>query len=233
MDLTYICSIDIGKKNFSFCVEEFNKKELINLKNIHINKRYNEDGTPTPEMQDILEQVYSNGKVVLHDNVDLTYNCDPKKKLDPETFHNMIDVLDKHVDIWDKCDAFVIEEQMSFGKKLNKMAVKLGQHCYSYFTFKYGRFKSVIEFPAFHKTQILGAPKVEGQPYKSGKKRWKAMEKPQRKKWSVNQAIEILNNRGEIDILDNLTSVKKKDDLADVLTQLQAFKYLVYVEKKL
>lgn len=231
--MTRICSIDIGKKNFSFCVEEFDKKELINLKNIHINKRYNEDGTPTPEMQDILEQVYSNGKIILHDNVDLTYNCDPKKKLDPETFYNMIDVLDKYIEIWDTCDAFVIEEQMSFGKKLNKMAVKLGQHCYSYFTFKYGRFKSVIEFPAFHKTQILGAPKVEGQPYKSGKKRWKAMEKPQRKKWSVNQAIEILNNRGEIDILDNLTNARKKDDLADVLTQLQAFKYLVYVEKKL
>ena len=36
--MTRICSIDIGKKNFSFCVEEFDKKELINLKNIHINK---------------------------------------------------------------------------------------------------------------------------------------------------------------------------------------------------
>jgi len=231
--MTRICSIDIGKKNFSFCVEEFNKKELLKVVNIPLNKRYKEDGTSTKEMEDVLEQVYSNGKIILHANVDLTYNCDPTKKLDPETFHNMIDVLDKYVEIWDSCDAFVIEEQMSFGKKLNKMAVKLGQHCYSYFTFKYGRFKSVIEFPAFHKTQVLGAPKTEGQPYKSGKKRWKAMEKTQRKKWSVNKAIEILNNRGEIDILDNLTSVKKKDDLADVITQLQAFKYLVYVDKKL
>ena len=233
MNLTYICSIDIGKKNFSICVEQFDKKELIDIENIPQNKKYKEDGTPTLEMENILEQLYSNGKIILHDNVDLTYNCDQTKKLDPETFYNMIDVLDKYIEIWDKCDAFVIEEQMSFGKKLNKMAVKLGQHCYSYFTFKYGRFKTIIEFPAFHKTQILGAPKIEGQAYKSGKKRWKAMEKPQRKKWSINKAIEILNGRGEIDILENLTNVKKRDDLADVITQLQAFKYLVYVEKKL
>ena len=59
------------------------------------------------------------------------------------------------------------------------------------------------------------------------------MEKSRRKKWSVEQSIEILNNRGEIKILNKLTSAKKKDDLADVITQLQAFKYLAYVERKL
>lgn len=221
------------KKNFAFCIEEFNKADLLAIKNIASQKRYNQDGTPTPKMQEILDQVCGNGKIILHKNLDLTKNCDPKSKLDPETFHNMIDELDKYAKYWDKCSAFVIEEQMSFGKKLNKMAMKLGQHCYSYFTFKYGRYKSVIEFPAYHKTQILGAPKVEGKPYKSGKKRYKAMEKPQRKKWSVEKAIEILTSRGEMDILDGLTSAKKKDDLADVLTQLAAFKYKVYVDKTL
>lgn len=219
------------KKNFAFCIEEFSKSDLLSIKNIPSTKRYNEDGTPTPKMQEILDQVCANGKIILHKNLDLTENCDPKAKLDPETFHNMIDALDNYVNYWDKCSAFVIEEQMAFGKKLNKMAMKLGQHCYSYFIFKYGRYKSVIEFPAYHKTQILGAPKVEGKPYKSGKKRYKAMEKPQRKKWSVDKAIDILTNRGEMDILEGLTSAKKKDDLADVLTQLQAFKYRIYVDK--
>ena len=33
---------------------------------------------------------------ILHKNLDLTENCDPKLKLDPETFHNMIDELDKY-----------------------------------------------------------------------------------------------------------------------------------------
>lgn len=232
-DIIYLASFDLGKKNFAFCIEEINKKDLLLINNIPSTKRYKEDGTPTPKMQEILDQVCANGKIILHKNLDLTENCNPKAKLDPETFHNMNDALDKYVTFWDKCSAFVIEEQMAFGKKLNKMAMKLGQHCYSYFTFKYGRYKSIIEFPAYHKTQILGAPKIEGKPYKSGKKRYKAMEKPQRKKWSVDKAIEILTSRGEIDILQNLTSAKKKDDLADVLTQLAAFKYKVYVDKTL
>lgn len=232
-NLIWILSIDIGKKNFAFCVEEINKTELLAIKNIPSTKRYKEDGTATPKMQEILDQVCANGKIILYKNLDLTENCDPKAKLDPETFHNMTDALDKYVKYWDKCSAFVIEEQMSFGKKLNKMAMKLGQHCYSYFTFKYGRYKSVIEFPAYHKTQILGAPKVEGKPYKSGKKRYKAMEKPQRKKWSVEKALEILTSRGEMDIIKGLTSIKKKDDICDCICQLNAFKYKIYVDKNI
>lgn len=229
MSLVYASSFDIGKKNFSFCVEEFDKSELMKIENIPEKKRYNQDGTPTEEMASILESVMTNGRIVLHKNLDLTKNCDPKLKLDPETFQNMTDVLDDYMDYWSKCEVFVIEEQMSFGKKMNRMAMKLGQHCYSYFVCKFGRFKQVVEFPSYHKTQILGAPKTK--PEKG--KRWKAMTKPQRKKWSVEKAIEILMKRGEIDILDGLTSVRKKDDLADTLTQLQAFKYLVYVNRKL
>jgi hypothetical protein len=230
-DKIWIASFDMGKKNFAFCIEEIDKKELTQVKNIAVNKRYLPDGTPTENMRSILEQIYQNGKIVLYKNLDLTQNCNPKLKLDPETFHNMIDVLDNYVEYWDKCCAFIIEEQMSFGKKINKMAIKLGQHCYSYFTFKYGRYKTLVEFPAYHKTQILGAPKVEGKPYKSGKKRFKAMEKGARKKWAVEKAVEILTSRGEMDILEKLTSVKKKDDLADVLCQLQAFKYRIYVDQ--
>ncbi len=149
-NLVWGCAIDIGKKNFSFCVEEFDARELLKLKNVPETKRYNPDGTPTKEMQKLLETIYSNGKIVLHKNLDLTENCNPKVKLDPETIHNMIDVLDEQVDFWDKCAFILIEQQMAFGNKMNHMAVKLGQHCYSYFTFKYGRFKQVIEYPAYH-----------------------------------------------------------------------------------
>lgn len=230
-DIIWIASFDMGKKNFAFCIEEINKKNILQIKNISSSSRYNQDGTPTVKMSEILHNVYSNGKIILYKNLDLTQNCNPKLKLDPETFHNMIDELDKYSEFWDKCSIIIIEEQMSFGKKLNKMAMKLGQHCYSYFAFKYGRYKTIIEFPAYHKTQILGAPKIEGKPYKSGKKRYKAMDKPQRKKWSIQKAIEILKKRNEYDILNTLTSAKKRDDLADVLTQLQAFKYRLYIDK--
>jgi hypothetical protein len=230
---TCVASIDIGKKNFSFTVEEFDAEELKKVKPIPLLKRYKDDGHASEAMEEVLEKVYTNGKIILHKNLDLTENCDPKKKLDPETFHNMVEALDEYTEYWDKCSAFVIEEQMSFGAKLNKMAMKLGQHCYSYFVLKYGRSKQVVEFPAYNKTQVLGAPKVQGKPYKSGKVRWVAMDKPQRKKWAVDKCIELLTCRGEMDIIDSMTSVKKKDDLADVVLQLQAYKYLAYVEKKL
>lgn len=231
MSKFYIASFDLGKKNFAFCVEEVDLDILKKIKNIPVKDRYNEDGTTTKKMEKVLEAVYKSGKIILYKNLDLTKNCDPKKKLDPETFYNMIDKLDEYIEYWDKCSTFVLEEQMSFGKKLNKMAMKLGQHCYSYFTFQYSRFKTVLEYPAYNKTQVLGAPKIEGKPYKSGKKRYVSMEKPQRKKWSIQKATEILIMRGEEEILESLTTAKKKDDLADVVCQLQAYKYSELVDK--
>lgn len=229
--MTRIASFDIGKKNFSFCIEEFNPDEFKEVINIPVKNRYNPDGTCTEAFQEVIDSVCANGKLVLHKNLNLTKNCDPKKTLDPETFYNMITALDEYDEYWRSCSVVIIEEQMSFGKKINKMAMKLGQHCYSYFTLRYGRTHKIIEFPAYNKTQILGAPKVQGKPYKSGKIRYKAMEQRDRKKWSVEKATEILTSRGEIEVLDMMTSVKKKDDLADVLTQLQSFKYLMYIDK--
>jgi hypothetical protein len=232
-DLIRIASFDIGKKNFCFYIEEIDRGSLLALKNIPSTRRYNPNGTPTAKMQDLLEEVFANGETILHVNLDLTENCDKALRLDPETFYNMNDELDEYLPYFDECAAFVIEQQMSFGRgKNNPMAMKLGQHCYSYFTFKYGRTKQIVEFPAYHKTQVLGAPKVPGKKTKKGF-RWKGMDKRARKKWSVEQAIEILTSRGELDVLEGLTTVAKRDDLADTLTQLQAFKYLTFVEKKL
>lgn len=233
--MVFIASFDIGKKNFAFCIEEVDLNLFKKIKTIPVKSRYKENGTCTEGMEKVLEKVYENGKLILHKNLDLTTNCDSKLKLDPETFHNMNEELDKYKEYWEKCDIILIEEQMSFGKKLNKMAVKLAQHCYSYFTFNYGRFKTMVEFPAYHKTQVLGAPKVEGKPYKSGKKRYKAMEKTDRKKWSVEKCIEILTSRGEIDIIEKMTEKRgrrkaKLDDLADVVVQLQAFKFRTFVD---
>jgi hypothetical protein len=227
-DVIWIASFDIGKKNFAFCIEEIDLEKFSGL--CTPARRYNGDGTPTQGMEKVLKSVYSNGRIILHKNLDLTGGCDPKAKLDPKTFVNMVEALEMYVKYWDMCDVFIIEEQMSFGKKMNRMAMKLGQHCYSYFVFKYRGSKCIVEFPAYHKTVCLGAEKVEGKPYKNGNVRYKTMEKPQRKKWSVEKAMEILEGRGELEVLEGLTSFKKRDDLADVLTQLQAYKVLTYVK---
>lgn len=230
----WIASFDIGSKNFAFYIEEMDRKTLENVKNIPKQKRYNEDGTPTINMQYVLDDVCKNGKTILHKNNDLTNNCRKGKTLDPETFHNMTDLLDSYSEYWDKCYCFVIEQQMQFGKlKQNPKAMKLGHYCQSYFVFRYGRFKQVFEFPAYHKTQVLGCQKIKGKKCKNGSYRWKAIDKPSRKKWSIMKATEILEKRGEEDTINNIKSKAKKDDLADTLTQLQAFKFLSFVSNEI
>jgi len=228
--MIHICSIDIGKKNFAFYIEEINKENLLSIQNIPKENRYHLNGTPTLEFSNILKQVWSNGKTILFKNNDLTNNCKKGSYLDIEVYYNMIDLLDQYSSYWDNCELIIIEKQMSFGKRNNTMAVKLAQHCWSYFAFRYGRFKKIIEFPAYYKTQILGAQKIEKR-LKNGKITFKSIDKPARKKWSIIKATEIFNDREDDDTMSNLNSNKKKDDLADCVNQLQAFKYLNFVDK--
>lgn len=229
--LIYAASFDIGKKNFSFYIEEFDIISLSSLQNISKNERYNPNGTPTPKMEKLLKSVCNNGRTILFKNSDLTKDCEKNKYLDQEIYHNMTDLLDKYKEYWDLCSYFVVEMQMSFGKKHNTMALKLGQHCQAYFYIMYSRFKKVIEFPAFHKTQVLGAQKNENK-NKKGKITYKAIDKPARKKWSIIKAKEIFAERKDEESLAML-NVRKADDLSDVLTQLQSFKYLMFVDKSI
>lgn len=230
---TYIASFDIGKKNFAFYVEEVDTTELLALTSIPKNRRYGYDGLPTEDFQELISSVYLSGNTVLYKNLDLTAGSNKGKYLDSIIYRNMITALDNYKNIFDKCSIIVIEQQMSFKNVQNTMALKLGQHCYSYFVFRYpivedGNLlfddsKEIIEFPAYYKTQILGAPKIGG----------KSMSKPERKKWATEKAIDILMERGDTDTLDKIVSSHKKDDLADTLLQLQSFKFLRYVDKSL
>jgi hypothetical protein len=150
-----IASFDIGKKNFCFCIEEIDisQNEINRFKKqfSDIKVKYNRDGTLTEDMEIVLTDFIQKGTIILYKNSDITQNCDPGLALDTETFYNMNDLLDEYRKYWDTCDVFVIEQQMNFGKLKNPMAIKLGNHCFSYFTFLYGRNKKVVEFPAYHK----------------------------------------------------------------------------------
>lgn len=216
----YCASFDIGKKNFSFYVEEFDPVPC------EPRPSYNQDGTLADEAIGGVMKMTLNGRVILLENVDITEGCDPDCKLDPVTFHNMTDVLDSYGDVWDKCSHFIIEKQMQFGKTINPMAMKLGQHCYSYFAIRYGRFKSIVEFPAYHKTQVLGAAKIAGRKTKTGRTSYKSIDKPARKKWCIAKALEIMTEREDVSSAEKIRKSKKKDDLCDVICQLQAWKIL-------
>lgn len=225
----WVASFDIGKKNFSFYIEEFNLDLIDELSNIPYKERYNDNGTVKDIFLPILDKVCVNGKKIILENHDITQNCDSKAYLDPLTFHNMNDLLDNYTDYWDKCDIFVIEKQMSFGKKHNTMALKLGQHCWSYFSIHYGQSKNIVEFPAYYKTQILGSEKDKKET-KTGKVSYKAIDKPKRKKWCIAKGLEILEKRNDSDTITLITKSKKKDDLCDVICQLQAFKIIRFLD---
>lgn len=193
-----IASFDIGKKNFAFCVEEVSPEMIRSF--------------PEKQREDRIDR---HGTILLLENVDLTTHTNTSKYLDPMVFVNMNRVLDTYISLWNKCNVVLIEQQMSFGNQRNGMAVKLAQHCYSYFVFHYAQFKTIIEFPSYHKTQVMNAPKQ--------------MTKPQRKKWAVVKAVEILRDRNDTEHLHALQSVKKKDDMADVILQVQSFKRLHFI----
>ena len=218
----YIASFDIGKKAFAFCIEKVNRKVLDTIQNIPKTKRWNQDGTPTDQFTPILDSVYSSGELTLLKVKDISIGTDMKKYIDPEIFFNMNELLDRYKKYWDLCDYIVIEQQMGFNRNYNTMALKLGQHCFSYFVTKYTREKQIIEFPAYHKTNILGSQKILKKT-KTGKTMYRNIDKPARKKWCVEKAKEILFDRDDMTNLSKIQSAKKKDDLSDVICQLQAF----------
>jgi hypothetical protein len=223
-----IASFDIGKNNFAFIILEYDSEILESIEETA--NKYNPNGTCTEEMEQVLSQIYCNTSIVLHEITNLTDNCNDKKTLDPESFHNMTDFLNKRKKYWDTCDYFVIEEQMSFGRKINRMALKLGQHCYSYFAINYMREKVYIEYPSYYKTQILGAPKVNGKPYKSGKVRFKSMGDKERKKWSIEKVTTILTEMKESKALELIQKKRKQDDMCDCLLQAYACLYHIHIE---
>jgi hypothetical protein len=221
----WIASFDIGSINFAFYIEEINITELKNIKNIEKNKRYNINGTCTDEFLEILNKIYKNGKKILINNVNLTDNTDKKKYFDIELCHNMNDLLDTYKEYWDNVSYFIVEMQMSFGKKINTKALKLAQNCESYFMFNYGRFKKIIEFPAYYKTQILGCEKIKKI------KNYKNIDQRSRKKWSIKEGYFILYERNDFNTINEISKFKKVDDIYDCIIQLQAFKYLYFIEK--
>jgi hypothetical protein len=230
-NIIWLASFDIGKINFAFYIEEIDLNSFKNIKNISSLKRYNTNGTPTKEFQEILESVCKNGKKILLQKFDLTSkDVDKDKYFDFNLCYNMVDVLDKYEEYWENVDIIVVERQMSFRKKVNTMALKLGQHCESYFINKYGREKKIIEFEAYNKTHVLGAEKLLS---KTGKKQYKNMGDYARKKWAIEEAFSILSMRDDYETMSEIGSIKKKDDLCDTIIQLQAFKYLYFIEKSL
>jgi hypothetical protein len=181
-------------------------------------------------MENILEytknirKLYRSGKCIIF--LKINVGIPDKKhigKIDQEVFCNTTKMLDSHKKYFDKCSAIIIEQQMSFGKKINLRSIKMGQHIYSYFVHTFLDLKIIFEFSAFHKTKVLCDSMTSHGVKKLGDK--------QRKKWAVEEAERLLIIRNDFKSIQALNKYTKKDDISDCILQAQAWKYLVYIEK--
>lgn len=231
-NVKWIASFDIGSKNLCFCIEQY----PLNIQ-INIEPKFNLDGTPTDLYKSQLDDFYKLGKVILYVNKDITENCDKSKYFNSLLYHNMYKHLDDYKDYWNLCDDIIVEEQMWSGINRNPKACRLEQHCLSYFIFFYSKFKNIQNFPAYNKTQVLGAPKDEIIHPKTGKKRYKAMSKPDRKKWSIKHAEYVLNIRNDTETLKCYSTSRgpkgkkiKLDDISDTILQSISYNLIKHIE---
>lgn len=171
----WIASFDIGIKNFAFAI-------------LNVQETFQQ-----------IDQAHEHFQVIHFENIDLTT---PGKKVIRandmiDIFLNVHDVLDSFALLWDGCDVLLIEQQMQFRHASNIKALKLSQHVLSYLLM-HQREKIIIEYPAYHKTQVWKAPLK--------------LKKNERKKWAVMVVQEMLEKQSQGDLLKGL---KKKDDVSD------------------
>jgi hypothetical protein len=246
-----IASFDIGVKNFAQYVEETDLEKLEIL-----SKKYHEKIPSalkkrvktilTPDISAILEEMFLIGERKEMGVYDLTRdvpsgmvgeessNEGGDQNYDMESRRNIFKHLEKYRVLWDICDMFMIEQQYfnmtTFGPKgakktkggdANVKAIKIAETVASWFLIMYPT-KKVIFFGSQYKTQSLGAED--------------GLTKPQRKKWSVEKAVDILTKRQDEYALDFMKrskkiSKQKQDDVCDTLIQCQAYKFREYIQK--
>ena len=217
-------SIDIGVHNFGLYIEEFNPDDFKNLKS-PLNSRYDKNGESTQIFKkEVVDVVYKSGKKILIDLVDLSEYKGVDFRI--STFITLSNFLQSRSSYFDDCHFVIIEQQL----KTNPMAQRLEQHCVSWFTFNYSDTKDIIIFPSKNKTRVIGAPKKVVKGDKLIK-----MTKPQRKKWSCDEALKLLSMRDDLVTMKYIFSdhKSKSDDLSDIIIQFQAFKIKCFIDKKI
>lgn len=214
-------AFDIGLYNTAFYVEEFDEKKLLEIKNIPKTKRYNNNKEPTNEFNEILRQVYLNGKCI--EMFKVSFGEKKKKFIGTKTLNTINDFIKSNEKMFKTCKVIIIEKQMH----QNNIAVRIQSHLESILGLLYPEIQLML-FPSKNKTIINGAP----DKLTNKKGITKKITYAQRKKWSFTLTKKILEDRKDEKGLDLLSRENKQDDMSDCLTELQAAKYLFFIEKK-
>lgn len=198
-----IAAFDMGTRNFAFCVEEYEENELTSHK---IKPSFDMNGCPNESYTKELEKIYKNGKLIYFEKIDI-------QQLNTQGIYlTLTYILNNYKLLWDSVDVFLIEQQMAYGKnKSNIQALRLAQHCLSYFYTIYGSFKEIKEFGSTHKTRILGCSFENRKTHKK------------RKNFSIELASKILCSRND-SLISQFDLLDKKDDISDCILMIQSFK---------
>jgi hypothetical protein len=109
-------------------------------------------------------------------------------------------IMDDHKHIWDDCQIFLVERQMT----INKQALKLSHYLEAYLKIHYPE-KKIINYNSSFKTKKLGAVRLKT--------------KLDRKKWTISYTKDVLKG----DNLKYFESLKKQDDIADVVCMIESY----------
>lgn len=215
-------------------------------------------GVLSETVQVFLERIFLNGRRVDIGVFDFqTGDASDSKKLDNATRKNFLQHLHNYRDLWDTCDIVVVEQQYVnlFGRQrgINIDALKLGEATVIWFLDHFPHLK-VVTFGSPYKTQILGAPskmkKLERKKWATAKaleifkmrndeqatRMYDLAERIKRKRLNTEEKIQsfLIDFEGcDPDIWGMANCIVRKrqklDDISDVVVQLQAYKYKIFV----
>jgi len=202
-----IISFDIGLRNTSICIEEYDQTIAEQIEFPAKANRYNKDGSATQEMQQSILQMVNLGEIVLLDKKDLGEKVD---YFSHDAFLNLFEWLESlHTQkYFENVHVVLLEQQLL---KTNFIASAIMHNISAWFLIKFKKQFPVIFYPAKNKTRIIGQTlkKADGS----------NTTKYERKKWSWQQAeIYLIHRKDEkwhTFIFKN--NKKKKDDLSDVV----------------
>jgi hypothetical protein len=199
-----IAAFDMGIKNFAFAVKDPVLGEFELLKNTCLVEE-DEIDLNKYKKQDLAQLMFDlkidhKEKIKKKDMINLILTKKGKGKPKTDLGLSMFQIMDDHRDIWEKCNIFLIERQMT----INLQALKLSHYLEAYLKI-YFPTKTILNYSASIKTKKLGAVDLKS--------------KNDRKKWTVQYVSKLLKG----DNLKYFQTLKKQDDIADVVCMIQAY----------
>lgn len=163
-------------------------------------------GSTNDELKD---SVYTEGKILYLDKVNFTPDV-KGTKITNKVLLNVTDYIEENLSRFKECDLILIERQYKTRGVQNSSCIHLEHHIQAILLYLLRNTKTRVEiYSAKFKTKTFDDSK---------------MTKPQRKKFTINEASNLLLAREDYQNLE-IMNKNKKDDYADVIMMIQSYKF--------